>query len=91
MKKFVILLLLLFNAQWPFFNIQWSMVNSQWSMVNSQWSMSNVFANDGVYYTSGNVLVPLRETDRHLGEEGGAGDNALPGQLRHGDGGLHII
>ena len=42
MKKFTILLLLLFNAQWPLFN---------------------VMANDGVYYTSGNFLVPLRETD----------------------------
>ena len=49
MKKFTILLLLLFNAQLSIFNLQSSMVN--------------VMANDGVYYTSGNFLVPLRETD----------------------------
>ena len=32
-------------------------------MVCGQWSMVNVLANDGVYYTSGNFLVPLKETD----------------------------
>ncbi len=56
MKKFTILLLLLFNAHWPLFN-------GQWSTFNGQWSMFSVYANDGVYYTSGNFLVPLRETD----------------------------
>ena len=56
MKKFTLLLLLLFNAHWLLFN-------GQPSMVNGQWSMFNVLANDGVYYTSGNFLVPLRETD----------------------------
>lgn len=56
MKKFTLLLLLLFNAHWLMFNGQLSMVNGQPSMVN-------VLANDGVYYTSGNFLVPLRETD----------------------------
>ena len=49
MKKFTLLLLLLFNAHLSIFNLQWSTVN--------------VMANDGVYYTSGNFLVPLRETD----------------------------
>ena len=63
MKKFTILLLLLFNAHWLLFNGQLSMFNGQPSMVNGQWSMFNVLANDGVYYTSGNFLVPLRETD----------------------------
>ena len=56
MKKFTLLLLLLFNAHWLMFNGQLSMFNGQPSMVN-------VLANDGVYYTSGNFLVPLRETD----------------------------
>ena len=56
MKKFTLLLLLLFNAHW-------SMFNGQLSMFNGQPSMVNVLANDGVYYTSGNFLVPLRETD----------------------------
>ena len=56
MKKFTLLLLLLFNAHWLLFNGQLSMFNGQCSMVN-------VLANDGVYYTSGNFLVPLRETD----------------------------
>ena len=56
MKKFTLLLLLLFNAHWLLFNGQPSMFNGQPSMVN-------VLANDGVYYTSGNFLVPLRETD----------------------------
>ncbi len=56
MKKFTILLLLLFNAHWLIFN-------GQWSMFNGQCSMFNVMANDGVYYTSGNFLVPLKETD----------------------------
>ena len=63
MKKFSLLLLLLFNAHWLLFNGQWTMFNGQPSMVNGQWSMVNVLANDGVYYTSGNFLVPLRETD----------------------------
>ena len=63
MKKFTILLLLLFNAHWLLFNGQLSMFNGQPSMVNGQCSMVNVLANDGVYYTSGNFLVPLRETD----------------------------
>ena len=62
MKKFAILLLLLFNAHWPLFNFQWS-------MFNGQCSMSNVFANDGVYYTSGSFLVPLRETDISVRKE----------------------
>ena len=56
MKKFTLLLLLLFNAHWLMFN-------GQLSMFNGQPSMFNVLANDGVYYTSGNFLVPLRETD----------------------------
>lgn len=56
MKKFTLLLLLLFNAHWLMFNGQLSMFNGQPSMVN-------VLANDGIYYTSGNFLVPLRETD----------------------------
>ena len=62
MKKFTILLLLLFNAHWPLFNFQWA-------MFNGQCSVSNVFANDGVYYTSGNFLVPLRETDISVRKE----------------------
>ena len=56
MKKFTVLLLFLFNAHWLLFNGQLSMFNGQPSMVN-------VLANDGIYYTSGNFLVPLRETD----------------------------
>lgn len=34
-------------------------------LLNVQWSIFNVqcLANDGVYYTSGNFLVPLKETD----------------------------
>ncbi len=63
MKKFTLLLLLLFNAHWLLFNGQLSMFNGQPSMFNGQCSMVNVLANDGVYYTSGNFLVPLRETD----------------------------
>lgn len=47
MKRFAALLLIL--------NLQWPMVNDQWSMP--------LMANDGVYYTSGNFLVPLKETD----------------------------
>ena len=38
-------------------------------MFNCQWAMFNVLANDGVYYTSGNFLVPLRETDISVKKE----------------------
>lgn len=38
-------------------------------MVNCQWSMFDAFANDGVYYTSGNFLVPMKETDISVKKE----------------------
>ena len=47
MKRLTILLLIL--------NLQWLLVDDHWSM--------RLQANDGVYYTSGNFLVPLKETD----------------------------
>lgn len=55
MRKLTILLLLFFSVFGVKFNGGLSMFNVQWP--------GTLLANDGVYYTSGNLLVPMKETD----------------------------